>query len=244
MVVDFRTLASDSNVIYTTHSQYLIDKENLSNVYIVECSRSTVRVIKYQQYLQGRDIKTSYYQPIIDALEIQPFSLEVIWNKVMIVEGVYDYCGYKLIFEKILKKEIDFTLLPGTGASGHETLISLHIGWGANIVILLDNDKEGRYNQGVYRDKFPIIKDKIFTLDFINSTNNVEFEDLFSSKERQELAKLAGFTGVLTKKVFQQSLAHILYSTSLITKAEKIIDNGTKKKFEQIFELVSKNFKE
>ena len=29
MLGDFRTLASDSNVIYTTHSQYLVDKENL-----------------------------------------------------------------------------------------------------------------------------------------------------------------------------------------------------------------------
>jgi len=58
MVEDFRTLASDSNVIYTTHSQYLIDKENLSNVYIVEC-RGIVRVVKYQEYLQGKKIETS-----------------------------------------------------------------------------------------------------------------------------------------------------------------------------------------
>ena len=128
MVADFRTLASDSNVIYTTHSQYLVDKENLSNVYIVECRRF-VKVYKYQQYLQGKKIETSYYQPIIDALEIQPFSLDVSWSKVLIVEGVYDYCGFKFMFSDVLRKSVDFVILPGTGASGHTTLISLHMGW-------------------------------------------------------------------------------------------------------------------
>lgn len=234
MVEDFRTLASDSNVIYTTHSQYLIDKENLSNVYIVECARSIVRVIKYQEYLQGKKIETSYYQPIIDALEIQPFSLDVPWKKVLIVEGVYDYCGFKFMFSNVLKNKINFVILPGTGASGHTTLISLHIGWGLKIYVLLDNDDEGRLNQGVYSNKFPIIKDSIKVLDSVKGANNTEFEDLFSKEEREKMAKLAGFSGQVTKKVFQQTLANISYSEELTKKAVNIISDDTKNRFKKI----------
>lgn len=234
MVEDFRTLASDSNVIYTTHSQYLIDKENLSNVYIVECARSVVKVIKYQEYLQGKQIETSYYQPIIDALEIQPFSLDTPWKKVLIVEGVYDYCGFKFMFCNVLKKKIDFVILPGTGASGHTTLISLHIGWGVKIYVLLDNDDEGRQNQDIYITKFPIIKNNIKLLEKTDGAGDTEFEDLFSQEEKDKMAKLAGFSGKLTKKGFQQTLANISYSEDLTKKAVAIITTDTKGKFQKI----------
>lgn len=234
MVEDFRTLASDSNVIYTTHSQYLIDKENLSNVYIVEC-RGIVKVVKYQEYLQGKKIETSYYQPIIDALEIQPFSLDVPWKKVLIVEGVYDYCGFKFMFSDVLKKKVDFVILPGTGASGHTTLISLHVGWGVKIFVLLDNDDEGRQNQTVYITKFPILKNNIKVLDKI-TTKDTEFEDLFSQEEKEKMVKLAGFPGTVTKKIFQQTLANISYSEDLTKKATAIITSNTKKRFQKILQ--------
>jgi len=237
MVEDFRTLASDSNVIYTTHSQYLIDKENLTNVYIVECHHY-VRVIKYQEYLQGKKIETSYYQPIIDALEIQPFSLDVPWKKVLLVEGVYDYCGFKFMFCDVLKKKVDFVILPGTGASGHKTLISLHVGWGAKIYVLLDNDEEGRQNQCAYIEKFPTLKKYIEVLEIVEGSKNTEFENLFSITERDLLAKLAGFTGLVTKKVFQQTLANLSNSDELTKKAMLLIESGTKERFEKIYSTI------
>lgn len=36
MINDFRTLANDTSIIYTTHSQYLISTENIKNTYIIE----------------------------------------------------------------------------------------------------------------------------------------------------------------------------------------------------------------
>jgi len=235
MVADFRTLASDSNVIYTTHSQYLVDKENLSNVYIVECRRF-VKVYKYQQYLQGKKIETSYYQPIIDALEIQPFSLDVSWSKVLIVEGVYDYCGFKFMFSDVLRKSVDFVILPGTGASGHTTLISLHMGWGAKIFVLLDNDDEGRRNQATYQEKFPTLKTRIDVLDSVGTAKNTAFENLFTVEERKKMADIAGFTGTVTKKIFQQTLANLSNSDELTRKAASVISKETKGRFEKIFD--------
>lgn len=245
MVVDFRTLASDSNVIYTTHSQYLIDKENLQNVYIVSFSRNTVHVEKYQNYLQGKKIKTSYYQPIIDALEIQPFSLDISWNKVLLVEGIYDYCGYKLLFETVLKKKLDFVIIPGTSASNLSILLSLHVGWGAQISVLLDDDTEGRNQKDKYVKNFPLVADNIKILDFVNDAKvkEFEFENLFSSVERQKIVELCKMGAEITKSQFQQSLAMCLNNLNLAKKLNSILSNETKKRFEQIYNGISVNFK-
>lgn len=243
MVTDFRTLASDSNVIYTTHSQYLIDRENLVNVYIIECKRGTVRAVRYQDYVQGKSIQTSYFQPIIDALEIRPFALDTPWKKSVIVEGIYDYCGYKLMFEKVLGETIDYAIFPGTGASGHDTLISLNIGWGSKVFVLLDNDNEGRISQKKYSEKFHPIADKIRVLDFISTKKDVEFEDLFTTSEKQQLLNLAGITGTPTKKNFQQAIANIFYSSELQRKIKNIITDLTKKNFNTIFQLIESSLK-
>ena len=240
MVTDFRTLASDSNVIYTTHSQYLIDKENLKNVYIVSFSRNTVRAEKYQSYLSGKRIKTSYYQPIIDALEIQPFSLDIAWKKVLLVEGIYDYCGFKLMFEKVLNKAYDFVIMPGTSASNLSTLLSLHIGWGASICVLLDDDDEGRSQATKYKKDFSNIEEKILTLNFVNvdSIKQFEFETLFSDEERKDIVELAEMGQEATKSQFQQSLVAILYDPKLQGKLKKKISSETKARFTSIFKKV------
>lgn len=247
MLGDFRTLASDSNVIYTTHSQYLIDKENLGNVYIIENSRGIVKAVKYQEYIKGKSMQTSYFQPILDALQIQPFVLDVSWNKAFIVEGVYDFCGFSLMFFDILKeKRSDFVIMPGTGASSLSPLISLHIGWGANISVLLDNDDEGRTNREKYIEKYPNILNRINVLDFQNLSNkskNLEFEGLFEDKERSEIASLAGIkTSKVTKKIFQQALLGISCSSKLKTSFRKIIGSKTKNNFRIILDKVKKDF--
>jgi predicted ATP-dependent endonuclease of OLD family len=242
MVVDFRTLASDSNVIYTTHSQYLIDKENLQNVYIVSFSRNTVHVDKFQSYLQGKKIKTSYYQPIIDALEIQPFSLDISWDKVLLVEGIYDYCGFKLIFDHVLKKTTNYVIVPGTSASNLLTLLSLHVGWGAQIVVLLDDDDEGKIQKEKYIKHFPILTNRIRTLDFVNeeSKKQFEFESLFAEDERRKLVKLCNMGEEVTKNQFQQSLAACLNDVNLARKVKAILSKETIQRFEKIYKEIDK----
>ncbi len=246
MLEDFRTLASDSNVIYTTHSQYLIDKENLSNVYIVENARGIVRVLKYQEYVKGKSIQTSYFQPILDALQVQPFSLDFSWNKVLIVEGVYDYCGFSLMFFDVLKEERKkFVIMPGSGAASLSPLISLHIGWGADISILLDNDDEGRVNRGRYIEKYPNISEVINVFNFITSkakVNNIEFEDLFEENERKKIALLAGIeVDEVSKKIFQQALLAVTCSGKLKKSFSNVISQRTKTRFQEIINKVKKD---
>ena len=246
MLEDFRTLASDSNVIYTTHSQYLIDKENLSNVYIIENARGIIRMLKYQEYVKGKSIQTSYFQPILDALQVQPFALDFSWNKVCIVEGVYDYCGFNLLFFDVLKEtRKKFVIMPGSGAASLSPLISLHIGWGADISVLLDNDDEGRLNRDKYKEKYPNISEVVNVFDFVTSKaeeNNIEFEDLFEEKEKKEIACLAGIESEeVNKKIFQQALLIITCSEKLKGLFLKKIGEKTKKRFREILNKVKKD---
>ncbi len=240
MVQDFRTLASDSNVIYTTHSQYLIDKENLSNVYIVKNVNSKISVQKYFDYVSGKSIKTSYYQPIIDALEIQPFNLDVSWNKVLLVEGIYDYIGLKL-FAQLLNRKLDYVIIPGTSASNLETHISLHIGWGAKTTVLLDNDEEGRTAMKKYKTLYPIIENQIVNFSLLSSEYNFEFEDLFANDDKKLLYEIANgnkSTGQVTKKQLQQSLAVVLYNTEKQAKLKSKITQDTLQNFQKLLDKV------
>jgi hypothetical protein len=142
------------------------------------------------------------------------------------------------MFSDVLKKPVDFVILPGTGASGHTTLISLHIGWGAKIFVLLDNDNEGRQNHAAYLGKFPTLSSRIDVLESVSNAKNTEFENLFTANERKALAKIAGFSDPVTKKVFQQTLANLSNSDELTKKASAAISAETKDRFEKIFETV------
>lgn len=245
MLEDFHILASDSNVIYTTHSQYLIDKANLSNVYIIEHKKGKVEAVKYQEYVKGKSFQTSYFQPILDALQIQPYALDICWEKVLIVEGIYDYCGFSLMLFDVLKEKKKFVIMPGTGASSLTSLISLHIGWGADISVLLDNDSQGRANKEKYIRDYPNISNVINVYDFISSIdrkNNIEFEDLFEEEEKRKIAYLAGIDiASVNKKIFQQSILIISCSYKLREKLAEIIGQKTINVFRDISNKIKKD---
>ena len=243
MIGDFRELASDSNVIYTTHSQHLIDKENLANVYIAKSVGGNVNVVKYSDFVKNKKIKTSHYQPIIDALEIQPFNLDIPWNRVLIVEGVYDYIGFKL-FSEILGKKLDYVIMPGTGATKLATLISLHIGWTASICVLLDCDEEGVAAQKKYTKQFPTIKPRILTYKhFRPGVVKTCFEGLITDDDQKTIVNIANdsnYSANITKKQIQQALATTLYHQSKKKKVKSNLSEETKNNFAVILDQIAK----
>ena len=241
MTKDFRNLASHSTVIYTTHSQYLIDKSDLSNVYIGQHTGKSIKAERYQDYVQGKKPKTTFYQPIIDALEIQPFSLEIPWQKVLIVEGISDYIAYKLLFEHLLKKKLDFVIMPGTGASTLSTLISLNVGWGAAVMVLLDDDEEGKDSAIRYKDKFPALQDNVKTLSDINAKlKGNELEDLFSTNDKRAILELAEMDKSKSGRVKEQEFKNALYIISNLPnpaylKLMRGLDEKTRQCFDDVY---------
>lgn len=193
-----KELSQNSVVIYSTHSHHLINPKWLNGAYIVindKISEETLRgemtfqdsskitAVKYFNYVgQGKGkTKTSYFQPILDALDYAPSPIEPIPN-IVITEGKYDWYAFSYMTEVILEQDrINF--YPGTGRDSLWDIIRLYMSWGNNFLVLLDGDLPSIKSKNTYCKEFlPFLDNKIFTFkDILNL--NYALEDLFTEKD-------------------------------------------------------------
>lgn len=200
MVEDFKKLVEDTSVIYTTHSRYLISVDNISNTYIVKRDGGITTCQPWGEYVRGRMVDTTYFQPLLDAINVVPNSFDIPWDRAVLTEGPSDTNVLATMYEAIEGRVPDFVVYPGTAAKNLGTLIALNIGWGARFKILLDGDDEGDEAEARYRDGFNLTDEHIVRL-----PKGMAIERLFSDVEIQNLAKLANvhlLSGKPSKKEF------------------------------------------
>lgn len=185
MINDFRTLAEDTSIIYTTHSQYLISLDNIKNTYVIEKKEGTVLCQKWGQYINQKDAKTTYYQPLANLLNIVPNTFTIPWDKCIITEGPSDRHTLASMYRILENKNPDFVIYPGTSANHLDELISLNIGWNSKFKILLDGDDEGTKAGNRYATHFEL-KDEIVYL----PKGNHKIEKCFTKEEKIEIRNL------------------------------------------------------
>ena len=97
--------------------------------------------VPYRQFVQERPNQTSYFQPILDTLEVQPSKFDY---KVggLIVEGKSDY--YFIKFSCVATGNDIEPIFPALGSGTMGALVSLHRGWGLPVRVLFDSDSGGR----------------------------------------------------------------------------------------------------
>lgn len=83
--------------------------------------------------------RRSAFQPVIDALQIRPFLLDLTAQRVVITEGICDYYAIELF-----KHPRQLSALPSVGAPSSKYYISLMLAWRVPFAVLWDNDDEGR----------------------------------------------------------------------------------------------------
>lgn len=144
-------ISNKCTIIYTTHSQYLINPNWLEGAYIVTnkaledddegfvAHNTDVEAYRYRDFVSKFPQKTSYFQPILDILEYVPNELDMC-NNAVLLEGKNDYYTLNYFFKIMLNKD-DLVLIPGISCNSIDNLISLYSGWGKNYIILLDSDK-------------------------------------------------------------------------------------------------------
>lgn len=189
------------NVLYTTHSHYLINPKWLESTYVVKnkgidyenesdynAKNTDVSVMKYREFASKFPSQTSYFQPILEILEYKPANLELV-PKVILTEGKNDF--YTFNYYQITIKEYKFPLkfVPGISSSNLTNLISLYLGWGTNFVVLLDSDEAGIKEKERYIEIFgKSIEDLLITYQDIESEwSNFETEDLFSEIDKKNI---------------------------------------------------------
>ncbi|MBE5820094.1 MAG: hypothetical protein E7310_04720 [Clostridiales bacterium] len=233
------TIGEKCSIIYTTHSQHLVNPDWLEGTYVVKNeglddekfeeynSRKTdIKIYKYREFASKYPNKISYFQIVLDILEYVPSKLEYIPDVVML-EGKNDFYTIKYFKDVILKDRSEINLLPGLSSGSLDNLISLYIGWGKNFMVLVDSDQEGSIQKERYIEKFgTLIEDRIFTYEDINiKWKNLAIEKIIGETECLGI-QLDAYpeSNEFDKKVFNRSIQEKLIKQEVNEFSKETID--------------------
>lgn len=243
LIKNLETISDKCTIIYTTHSQHLINPNWLEGAYIVtndaydggeedyEAKNTNIRLYRYRHFVDQYPQRVSYFQPILDVLEYVPNELDMC-NNAIIVEGKTDYYVLNYFFKVILKRE-DLHLIPGMSCNNADTLISLYNGWGKDFIVLLDSDDAGKTSKKRYEDQFgAIVEGKIITLNDIDSSwQKKNMESILDNKIKLFIEKSC----FPDKQKYTKNLYNKAIQELLMCNKEINIPNDVKKSFEKIY---------
>lgn len=241
---------SPHRLIYSTHSHYMVDPRWLEQAYIVFDGASEpdsriidegvkpdssvdIQAVPYRQFIQDKPNQTSYFQPILDTLEVQPSHFDYNVGG-LIVEGKGDYYFLKVCVA-VAGKDIG-PIFPAKGSGTMSALVSLHRGWGLPVRVLFDSDRGGRDGRKSLKSEFGLTNEEYNDLKTLVPSLN-KIEDLFSDKDQ---SSLSGGTTKEHKSVMLRRVQEFLAAdelptftketqnrmTSLVNAVEKFL-NGT-----------------
>jgi predicted ATP-dependent endonuclease of OLD family len=136
-----RNLSYNNKVIYCTHSHNLLTPEfiPLNSIRVAEkINNGKISIKKIGDKCLIRPTKNSAYQPVLDALEVRPPIFEYEANKIVLVEGIYDYYSFKMF----CKTNVSF--FPCANADSILQQIPYMIFLNKKYLAMWDNDEEGR----------------------------------------------------------------------------------------------------
>jgi ABC-type Na+ transport system ATPase subunit NatA len=225
LIESFPAIATGGHALaYTTHSHYMIEPKWLDQTFIVtnradapsgavldavslDDESLDVRVTKYSKFVNQFPGKTSYFQPVLDRLEVVPSRFDIQRSSV-IVEGKSDY--FVLRYAAKMLNRAELPLVPGVGAGTFGALVALHVGWGLKMIFLLDGDTQGKTDRERYVADFGLPLQRALTLDEVVPGLKV-IEDLLDRAALTEIQQQMRLSRVPNKKdirrFFQERLA-------------------------------------
>lgn len=245
-------ISDKCSIIYTTHSQYLINPNWLEGAFVVtngalekdelsdfDAKKTNIKVEKYRSYVNSHPQNTSYFQPILDVLEYVPNELDFS-DSAIIFEGKNDYYTLNYFFKIMLGKK-DLIMIPGMSCDSAHNLISLYTGWGKNAIILLDSDSAGTNSKKSYNTKYgPLIDGKLVTFKDINvKWSGKCMEKILSKQERISIQQMCyPDSKTYNKKLFNKTLQELLMTNRKVN-----ISKDTLKNFEIIYDYLNSKLK-
>jgi len=225
LIESFPEIARNNHTLaYTTHSHYMIEPKWLEQTFIVTNRADApnesvidalslsdesldIRATRYRTFVGQHPNQTNYFQPILDRLQVVPSRFDIDRASI-IVEGKSDY--YVLRYAAKLLGKADLPIIPGLGAGTFGALIALHLGWGLNMVALLDGDKKGKEERDKYVKEFGLRETTALTLNNLDPSIFV-IEDLLDEEAnkviRTELKLSTNPSKVQIRRFFQERLA-------------------------------------
>ena len=201
LLESFPTIAqAPHRLIYSTHSHYMVNPMWLEQAYIVfdqasepsdeiitagvrEDAKVDIQVVPYRRFIQERPNQTSYFQPILDTLEVQPSVFDYSIGG-LIVEGKSDYYILKLC-SSVTGIDIG-PIFPAQGSGTMGALVSLHRGWGLPVRVLFDSDTGGKDGKKKLNREFGLSEEEQIGLNELMEGLRT-IEDLFQEEEFYDL---------------------------------------------------------
>ena len=222
-VLKFLNNEIDNQVIFTTHSPYLLDIDKLNSLKLVVRGNSGTNIV--QKYYDCKDQET--ITPLVTAIgyNISKNPIELGNGLNVITEGISDRF-YLLAFLKLFNTRKKINIIPSTGSQNIHLLISLCIGWSLDYRILLDNDSGAT---ALERIKELYTDEEDMNSRIIWSCESGAIESVFSEQDRAKysISKNNKVTSSYNfyNKVINMEIKKEDLEQETINNIKKIIDN-------------------
>jgi ABC-type nitrate/sulfonate/bicarbonate transport system ATPase subunit len=229
-----RQLSQNNAVIYCTHSHYLLDPDviPLSSIRVAEKSdNGNVELLSIHAHKGSILERRSAFQPIVDALQIKPFLLDLTNHFVVIVEGICDFYALELF-----KGNRPVNFLPSVGAESIAYYISLMIAWRIEYRALWDGDAagtkakvkaEGTFGSGEAKGRF-------FDLTTASQSKAKILQDLFVGTD---IALIKKRLSLPDETSFEKTIIALFYASNRQEVVNEI-SVATKRSFDNVFASV------
>jgi len=190
----FNELATKNQLIYTTHSPFLVDAMNITQTKVVYFEEDGITQVSDDLQINKNMAKKSIY-PINSAIGLTVSDTMLIGCKPIIVEGVSDQI-YMTFIKRFLMKIGEFVssdeliFMPVGGTKNIKPVVSIISGRDSDLpFVIIDNDESGQTKKkSLEKDLYANEKDKILNInDFIiKATKEAEIEDFMDVLEIEE----------------------------------------------------------
>ena len=172
-------IPGENQVVFTTHSPYLINPNRLDRVRLVIKDDKNYTYVENSVH-KGADKDTM--TPVITAIGLD-LTTDLTFSPIsnILVEGMSDYY-YLQAMREYLGNQCpigqDVRFIPNVGADQIPNMAALLFGWGVNFKVLLDHDDKGIAVAKRLRDDLNLEDDRI---EFVHNDVKSTIEDLFSA---------------------------------------------------------------
>jgi len=190
----FRKLSEDNQLIYTSHSPFLVDMDNLANVKAVYVDKSTGRtkVSSNLRYDEADAAKSIY--PVHAALGLTVSDTLLLGFIPVLVEGPSDQIYLTMIKRYLNSKgkllnNRELVFIPVGGVRGMAPVTKLVMSRDNDLpYVLLDSDKAGKeYVKQLLTGMYKEQKDKVLEVSTFLDDKEYEIEDLLPTKNFIEI---------------------------------------------------------
>lgn len=182
----FNSLAEKNQLIYTTHSPFLVDPMNITRTKVVFSGLDGKTNISDNLKIKKKVAQKSIY-PINSAIGITISDTMLIGTKPIIVEGVSDqiyltYIKRMLLKNNLIKYESELVFMPVDGTKNIKPVVSIITGKEEILpIVLIDSDTSGKEKKkSLEKNLYAEDKNKLLSIDqYIHKKiDNAEIEDI------------------------------------------------------------------